>query len=86
MRLVVLFFVLTACTVPPEQRAHDVCTAFCDCVEIATPQVDACVADCVPDLGTVSDDCLTCVYSHSQMCGTIFDDCTDMCTSPQPTP
>lgn len=86
MRFVVLVLVLAACTVPPEQRARDVCTALCDCTEIGTPQVDACITACIPDIGTVSDDCLTCVYSNSQMCGTLFAACTDMCTSPQPTP
>lgn len=87
MRLIGVSFVLAlvACTVPPEQRARDVCTALCNCVEIGSTQVQACVDDCVPDIGDVSDDCLTCVYSHSQMCGSLFEDCDDMCTS-QPTP
>ena len=86
MRFVVLVLVLAACTVPPEQRARDVCTALCDCTEITTPQINACITDCLPDIGTVSDDCLTCVYSHSQMCDSLFADCTTLCTSPQPTP
>lgn len=86
MRLIGVSFALAlvACDVPPQQRAQDVCTAFCDCSETTTPQVNACITDCVPDIGTVTDDCLTCVYARSQTCGPLFDDCLSMCIT-QPT-
>lgn len=86
MRLIGVSFVLAlvACTVPPEQAARDVCTALCDCTETSMPQIEACVVDCVPDVGTISDDCLSCVYARSQMCGALFEDCIPMCTG-QPT-
>lgn len=86
MRLVVLVLALAGCTVPPEQRARDVCTAVCNCLEIGTSQVNQCITDCIPDIGTVSDDCLTCVYENSQTCSALFQDCEQLCSSQQPTP
>jgi len=81
MRLMVMIVVGLAlgCTVPPEQRARDVCTAYCDCIETGTSKVTACIDMCIPQIPTVSDDCLTCVYTNSQSCTTLLNDCTNLC-------
>lgn len=78
--LFVLLFALAGCwEVSAEQRARDVCTAYCDCF-VAPSQVEECIVeDCLPDIPPVSDPCLDCVYANSQMCGPLFDDCTDLC-------
>jgi hypothetical protein len=66
--------------ITPEQRARDVCTAYCDCY--AQPgQTEACVVnDCLPDIPPVTDACLDCVYANSQMCGELVNQCLDLCT------
>lgn len=86
MRFIVLVLALAACTVPPEQRARDVCTAVCNCLEVGTPQINTCITDCIPDIGNVSDDCLTCVYENSQSCSALFQDCEQLCSSQPPQP
>ena len=80
MRLLALLALFAGCHMSPEQREHDVCTAFCDCV-VTPGMVDKCITDdCVPQLQTtVSDACLDCVYMNSQTCTTLFNDCSDMC-------
>jgi hypothetical protein len=65
--------------IPPEQKARDVCTAYCDCL-VAPTRVEACVVeDCLPAIQPVSDPCLDCVYASSQTCSMLFDDCTALC-------
>lgn len=70
---------VAACTVPPEQRAHDVCTAVCTCAEVGTANVNTCVDECVPQFPDVSDDCLTCVYENSATCSKLQTDCQKPC-------
>ena len=75
---------LAACTVPPEQRAHDVCEAYCSCVEVGTTSVAQCVDGCVPNVPIVSDECLDCVYQNSGMCSSLISDCDDPCSQATP--
>src|SRR5688500_15424083 len=82
----VIALALAGCDVPPEQRSRDVCTAYCGCIESGNSAVAECVDECIPEIPVVSDDCLTCVYENSQMCGSLLDDCTDICDPQQPTP
>jgi hypothetical protein len=73
---------LVGCHQTPEEKALDVCDAYCDCLNPgAVPsQFDQCVnQQCVPQLPPVSDDCLQCVYSHDQVCPDLEQDCTTMC-------
>jgi hypothetical protein len=68
--------------ITPEQKARDVCTAYCDCV-VSPAQVEQCIVDdCLPDIPPVSDPCLECVYANSQTCSKLLDDCTDLCVNP----
>jgi hypothetical protein len=88
MRFVGVMFVallMGACTVPPEQRSRDVCTAFCNCFTVGTSAVANCIEQCIPDIPNVADDCLTCVYENSQQCSVLERDCNDLC-APQQTP
>jgi hypothetical protein len=76
---VVISLVAGCFTIPPEQKARDVCTAFCDCFAPAT-QLESCIVDdCLPDIPPVSDPCLDCVYANSQMCGELVNQCLDLC-------
>lgn len=83
MRVLALL-VMVGCTQMPAQKADAVCQAYCDCVDPgAIPSVvDQCVTQqCLPDLPPVTDACLDCVYAHDQVCGELFDQCTDLCLS-----
>jgi hypothetical protein len=93
MRLVVVSLLglfAAACDPSPEQQARDVCTAFCDCQSALPATVDACIADCVDDIGSVTlpAECVDCVYTHSQTCGDLFTECiqSDLCDPEQPQP
>ena len=77
---------LVACTVPPEQRARDVATAYCNCVEVGHSAVDKCIEMLIPQIPDVSDECLTCVYENSNSCSNLLDDCTTFCSPQQPQP
>jgi hypothetical protein len=90
MRLVVVSIVgllLAACEVSPEQRARDVCTAACDCVETTPSKVELCVTMCIAQApAMIPDACLDCVYQYSQSCTNLFQQCfaQDMaCDEPQ---
>lgn len=74
--------VLAACDTAPEQERRDVCTAFCDC-ETGTPfALESCITDdCLPAVPAVSDACLDCVYTYSQTCGELFNQCLVSCFS-----
>jgi hypothetical protein len=76
--------VVAACTVSPEQRAHDVATAYCNCVEIGTSAREECVEMLVPQLPPISDECLECVYQNSATCSRLLDDCDDICSQSTP--
>jgi hypothetical protein len=78
--LIVLASVLAGCfEANPLQKARDVCTAYCDCI-VSPAMVEQCIVDdCLPDIPPVSDPCLQCVYTNSQTCSTLFDECTDLC-------
>lgn len=89
MRLVMAWFVvgvLAACNPTPEQEAHDVCQALCDCRETLPSKVNACIEQCVPQVpATLPDECVTCVYTYSQSCGELISQCiNDVCQSPTP--
>lgn len=88
MRLVVMSFVvgvLAACTQSPEQKATDLCTAVCDCEETLPSKQTACVDTCVTNApSTISDDCITCIYTYSQSCGDLESQCKDVCSQPTP--
>jgi hypothetical protein len=73
---------LAACDAAPEQQRRDVCTAFCDC-ETGTPlALESCITDdCLPAVPAVSDVCLDCVYTYSQTCGELFNQCLASCFS-----
>ena len=89
MRWVFALSVLVGCTQTAQEKAQDVCQAYCDCVDPgALPSVlDECVTQqCLPQLPTVSDDCLTCVFEHDQVCPELFDRCDSLCISPAQTP
>jgi hypothetical protein len=83
---IAIAFGVAACTVPPEQRARDVCTAVCNCVEIGTSNQTDCVEMCIPQIGPISDDCLTCVYENSMTCSKLLNDCEASCDPQQPMP
>ena len=77
--VVMLALGVAACTVPPEQRARDVCTAGCNCTETGTANVNTCIDECIPTLTNVSDECLNCVYENSATCSKLVSDCEDLC-------
>jgi hypothetical protein len=84
MRGIVLVVLLLGCTQTPQEKAQDVCQAFCQCTDPGgLPSiVDKCVIDqCLPQLPTVADPCLDCVFAHDQVCPDLFDQCTDLCFS-----
>ena len=88
MRVLALL-VVVGCTQMPQEKAQDVCQAYCECVDPgAIPSVvNDCVAQqCLPQLPPVSDDCLNCVFAHDQVCPELFDQCTDLCLSTAQTP
>jgi hypothetical protein len=81
MRLVVVSFVgllAAACTQSAEQKTEDVCTAFCDCSSASPAKVQECMGTCT-QAPSFSDACLDCVYTNSQTCAVLFNDCTDTC-------
>ena len=44
--------------------------------------VDECVAgDCMAAVNA-TDECVSCVYTYSQTCGDLFDECFDGCFQP----
>jgi len=93
MRLVVVSLVClclstVACDQSPEQKAQDVCAAFCDCETQAPALNKACVSDCVADIGTVDipDTCVDCIYQYSQVCGDLQTHCEAACQVQQPQP
>jgi hypothetical protein len=77
--VVVVLGMLAGCfEITPEQKARDVCTAFCDC--LVPTNADRCVTEqCLPQLPPVSDPCLNCVYANSQQCGDLVDQCSNLC-------
>jgi hypothetical protein len=82
--LFVVVGLLAGCTQTPEEKAQDVCQAYCECVDPGAPPAsrDECIAQqCLPDVPSVTDECLDCVYAHDQTCSELFDDCTDLCLS-----
>lgn len=62
----------------PLQRAQAVCGAYCECF-VTNGQVDACVDECVVEIPPVTDECLDCVVTNSQMCTALATDCNDVC-------
>ena len=88
MRLVVVSIValLGACETPPAQEREAVATALCQCIHATAATVQECVMDVDPLLPpAVPDDCLTCVYTNSQMCSRLLAECVDLCfQQPQP--
>jgi hypothetical protein len=72
---------VAGCEITPEQRARDVCNALCACVVPGSPSaVERCVVnDCLPDIPPVSDPCVECVYTNSQRCGDLLDECIALC-------
>ena len=77
---------LVGCHQTAEEKAQDVCDAYCDCVDPgALPAVfDQCVTQqCLPQLPPVSDDCLSCVFTNDQVCTDLFSQCTNECFSTQ---
>jgi hypothetical protein len=89
MRLVGMSFVVgllaVGCDASPEQQRRDVCTAYCEC-ETSTPlALEGCITDtCLPLLPSASEDCVSCVYTYSQTCGDLFDQCSSECFSNVP--
>ena len=82
MRLVCAIVVglLAACDTPPEQERRDVCTAFCHCVTGTPFAEESCITDqCLPQVPAVSDECLSCVYTYSQTCGDLNNQCGATC-------
>jgi hypothetical protein len=81
MRLAVVSIVgllLAACDASPEERAHDLCSAVCNCMSASPAVREACIADCVPDVpADLPDECIGCVYQYSQTCGDLFSQCFD---------
>ncbi len=78
MRLVVVSIVglcLAACEVSQEQRANDVCTAVCNCFTMVPAENEECVAECVDEAPPIPDACLDCVYTYSQTCGALLEQC-----------
>jgi hypothetical protein len=82
--VLVVAIAVAGCDIPPDQRSRDVCTVVCNCLETGTNARAECVEMCIPDIPTVSDDCLTCVYENSASCSTLFRDCEDMCDQSTP--
>jgi hypothetical protein len=82
MRVLLVLGLLVGCHQPPEEKAEDVCDAYCDCVHPgALPaQFDECVQQqCLPQLPPVSDACLDCVFEHDQVCTDLLSQCTNSC-------
>ena len=82
----VVCLVAAACNTSPEQERRDVCTAYCECVTSGLPsEVESCIVDdCLPEVPSVSDACLTCVYTFSQTCSDLFTNCNDLCLPNSP--
>lgn len=76
---------LSACELPPEQRAAAACVTICECTAPPLPAVqEQCVAECMleaPD--ELSDDCLACISGH-ETCATLERDCEPICDPPEP--
>ena len=87
MRVLLLGMVLlVGCHQTPEEKAQDVCDAYCDCIDPGAPPAtfDQCVAQqCLPQLPPVTDPCLQCVFAHDQVCTDLFAQCSDLCLSTQ---
>lgn len=84
--LLVFVCLLAGCHQTPEEQSHDVCQAYCDCVDPGAPPatVDECITQqCLPSIPPVTDECLDCVFTHDQVCPDLFNDCSDLCLSQQ---
>jgi hypothetical protein len=89
MRLVVASMIgllLAACESTPEQKVNDFCTVACECSTASPTQRDQCINACVGVIPSVTDECLDCVYLHSQTCGELVARCEAICDPPQPQP
>ena len=91
MRLVVVSIVglvLGACfDASPEQQHADVLTAVCECVTSTPVALEQCKTRLDPFVDpTPSEECMDCVYTNSQTCSVLLDDCEDPCTVQQPQP
>lgn len=75
---------LAACEIPQETADEIACTTLCRCAFTLPGDRDACVTECVDDLGPVSEPCAECISLHADTCPTLFDDCATQCSSPQP--
>jgi len=91
MRGIVVLVVaaLVGCTQTPQEKAHDVCEAYCNCFEPgALPSTTTtCIEqECLGAVQIVSDACLDCVFAHDQVCSDLEQDCTDLCFPMDQTP
>lgn len=83
--LVVWIAVATlGCDTPQAARDEQACTTLCGCFVPFESQQEACVTDCVGELGPVSEDCASCVNLYANACADLADQCEDACSSAQP--
>lgn len=75
---------LAACETPQETIDEVACTTICRCMTTLPSDREACVTDCIGNLGPVSDPCAECVSLHAEECSTIAGDCSAQCTPAQP--
>lgn len=72
---------LGAChAVTPQEESQEACTTLCKCVAGALPgDQQACMSQCMPQLSTVSEACLTCTFDNADSCPLVIQDCVNIC-------
>lgn len=78
---------LAACTQSIAEDAFIVCHPLCRCTESPLPGgQQSCTADCAIRFARspLGDSCIACVVEHADRCATLLDDCTPVCTQPEP--
>jgi hypothetical protein len=85
--LAIAVLALAACTQSIAEDAFSVCRPLCRCTESPLPgEQDSCTAGCMMQFARnpLGDACIACVVEHATRCTTLLEDCTPVCTQPEP--
>lgn len=70
----------TGCETPQSVQDEIACTTVCRCFSTGGPlDEDACITECVGDLGPVSDECFTCINTFANECTALAEECSGAC-------
>ena len=86
-RLAIAVLALAACTQSIAEDAFSVCHPLCRCTDSPLPgEQDSCTAGCMTQFARnpLGAACVACVVEHATRCATLLDDCSPVCTQPEP--